>query len=764
MTTPALTPRPTLRQRLVKTLGQAARRVLSPSRNLRGQSAWLLLTLAAAPVGATVTLLDVEFASLPGNQVEIDLVFSGGVPRPEDFATENPSRIAIDFPGVTSALERRSLPIGLGVAHSLIAIEASDRTRVVINLNDSVPYRISTQGNRVTVALNPDRPAPIPVTETRLPTSPGATSTAPARSSPRGTLRDIDFRRGADGQGRVVITLPSAETRISVREEGRDVIVDIPNTELPQRLFRRLDVVDFATPVAAVESRAVGGDVRVDIKTGSEFEFLAYQTDNIFTVEFRELTPAEREQMERERIVYSGDRLSLNFQDIEVRAVLQLLADFTGLNLVASDTVRGGITLRLQNIPWDQALDIILKTKGLSMRQTGNVIMVAPTQEIAAQERLELESRQQIEELAPLRSEFVQINYARAADLAVLIKSDQNNLMSERGNVTVDHRTNTLLIQDTAAKLEDIRRLVTRLDIPVRQVMIESRVVLASNNFARDLGVRFGLSGSMGAIGSNELLVAGGQPGHLSTADINKGPFMGAYDPRFYQTPSPNEGPFRGSGEPSIPFNSGIEIPAGSGTDSLWVNLPAPTPSGAVNFLLGKVGSHLLQLELSAMQREGRGEVVSAPRVVTSDQHQAIIRVGEEIPVPGTADNAGTTTEFKDAVLQLDVTPHITPDDRIIMDLRVNKDSPNRAVPTVNNVPPITTQSVQTRVLVDNGETVVLGGVYEREQTFAREQVPWLGDLPVLGNLFKTTQRQDNNSELLIFVTPKILKGELATR
>ncbi len=342
-------------------------------------------------------------------------------------------------------------------------------------------------------------------------------------------MKNIDFRRGADGEGRVIITLPSPETAVSVREEGRDVIVDIANTQLPQRLFRRLDVVDFATPVVAVESRAMGGDVKVDIKTTEEYEYLAYQTDNLFTVEFRSLTAAEKQQLERDKIVFSGDRLSLNFQDIEVRAVLQLLADFTGLNLVASDTVRGNITLRLKNVPWDQALDIILKTKGLSMRQTGNVVMVAPTQEIAAQEKLELESKIQIEELAPLRSEFIQVNYAKAASFAALLKSEDNNLMTpDRGSVTVDERTNTLLVQDTAAKLEEVRRLVNRLDIPVRQVMIESQVVIANDDFARDLGVRFGLTGSMGASGGNELLIGGGQPGNLggtaeSTRDLSWG-------------------------------------------------------------------------------------------------------------------------------------------------------------------------------------------------------------------------------------------------
>ncbi|MGB5835168.1 MAG: type IV pilus secretin PilQ [Thiohalocapsa sp.] len=729
----------------------------------------LLSTWFAAPTCAVAAVLeDVEFASLPGNQVEIDLVFSGTVPKATDFATENPARIAIDFPGATSGLDKKQLPIGLGVAHSLVAIEASDRTRVVINLNDSVPYELSTRGNRVTIALNPERSAPIPRQAASRSAAPAGASPNRVRSatrhSPSGSVKNIDFRRGADGEGRVIITLPSSDTAVSVREEGRDVVVDIANTQLPQRLFRRLDVVDFATPVVAVESRAKGRDVKVDIQTTEEYEYLAYQTDNIFTLEFRALTSAEKEQLERDKIVYSGDRLSLNFQDIEVRAVLQLLADFTGLNLVASDTVRGNITLRLKNVPWDQALDIILKTKGLSMRQTGNVIMVAPTQEIAAQEKLELESKIQIEELAPLRSEFIQVNYAKAASLATLLKSEDNNLMTpERGSVTVDDRTNTLLVQDTAAKLEEIRRLVNRLDVPVRQVMIESRVVIANNDFARDLGVRFGLSGSMGRTGSNELLVAGGQPGNLSTSEVDKGPFMGQYDPRFYQDPSLNEGPYRGSGQPLVPYNSGIEIPAGSGNDSLWVNLPAPTPSGAINFLLGKVGSHLLQLELSAMQREGRGEVVSSPRVVTSDQNQAVIKVGQEIPYQEATGEGNTTVAFKEAVLKLEVTPHITPDDRIIMDLKVNKDNPD-FTRDVLGVPPVDTRSVETSVLVDNGETVVLGGVYEREKAFQREQVPWLGDLPVVGNLFKTTQRQDNNEELLIFVTPKILKSDLANR
>lgn len=732
---------------------------------------WLPLLLgglaALTPAGAA-DLQDVQFSALPGNRVEIQLTLSEAVPAPETFSTDSPARIALDFPGVSSKLDRKAIPIGVGAVHSLVAVEASDRTRVVLNLNDSVPYEVTTSGNRVAIKLNtgdPTASAPAPMAQAA--TAPrGSVQPVAARAQPRASggsapaVRDIDFRRGPGGEGRVTIKLPSAQTRVAVREQGSRVLVDLYDTTLPQRLFRRLDVSDFATPVSAVESRPKGRNVELEIQTGSDFEHLAYQTDDIFTLEFRSLTPSEKDEAQRKKVVYSGDRLSLNFQDIEVRAVLQLLADFTGLNLVASDTVQGSITLRLKNVPWDQALDIILKTKGLSMRQTGNVIMVAPTQEVAAQEKLELESQQQIEDLSPLRSEFIQVNYAKAAELAGMIKSKDTNMLSERGNVTVDSRTNTLIVQDTTAKLDDIRGIVGRLDIPVRQVMIESRIVIANNDFARDLGVRFGVSGSTGSGpkpirdpqtgeivswtgGGTQLLTSGGMPGNLSTFDYQRGAFG-----RNVTT--------------GVPFNSAIENPAGSGNDALMVNLPAPTPSGAINFLIGKVGSYLLQLELSAMQKEGRGEIISSPRVITSDSKQATIKVGQEIPYQSVSANQGTNVQFKEAVLQLDVTPQITPDDRIIMDLKVNKDSAD-FTRTVLGQPPIDTRSVETTVLVDNGETVVLGGVFEREKAFQKEQVPWLGDIPVLGRLFKLEQRRDNNTELLIFVTPKILKGEIAS-
>jgi type IV pilus assembly protein PilQ len=729
----------------------------------RAARLWMLLLATLSLGSAQASTLEVaEFAALPGNQVEVELVFSGSPPTPSDFSTEDPARIAIDFPGTVNGIGRGSVPIGLGVAHSLVALEASDRTRVVINLNESVPYQLQTVGNRVRVTLNPEQATPTPAPSRRFDGSSRAVSRG-------GSVEDIDFRRGGDGEGRVIISLPSAETRVNVIEEGRDIVVGISDSDLPQRLVRRLDVVDFGTPVVAVESRPVGDDVRVNIQTTDPFDYIAYQTDNLFTVEFRSLTPAEQEQAERERIVYAGDRLSLNFQDIQVRAVLQLLADFTGLNLVASDTVEGSITLRLDSVPWDQALDIILKTKGLAMRQSGNVIMVAPAAELAEREKLELETRQQIQELAPLRTEFIQINYAKAGEIAELLKGYREQvaevvplaaaeaielvssrreapLLSERGSVTSDPRTNTLIIEDTAARLAAIRELIARLDVPIRQVLIESRVVIANNNFARDLGVRFGVSGSTGSRDGNQLLVGGGlNPGEGGIDGL------GNFD----------AGPYGFDLSTGTPFNSIIQNE--NAAPNLWVNLPVRDPAGAVNFLLGKVGSHLITLELSAMQREGRGEIISSPRVVTTDRQEAQIQLGQQIPYQSTDDQGNPTTTFQDATLKLNVTPNITADQRIIMDLEVSKDEADYAQPTEAGFP-INRRTVETQVLVENGETIVLGGVYEGTKSQNTEQVPWLGSLPMVGRLFKRTERLETNQELLIFVTPKILKADMAVR
>ncbi len=670
-------------------------------------------------------LRDISFSALPGNRVEIVLETSEPVGAPSSFTTDNPARIAIDLPNTTSALEQKITPIAIGIARSVTAIEAGDRTRVVINLLEQTGHAIRGEGNKVIVAIGASSGA-----GTMSATKPAE----PRRNTANReglSINNVDFRRGTQGEGRVEIELSDASTVVDMRQQGDRIVLDFIDTSLPPQLARTLDVLDFATPVTTIETRPDGRNTRMSIATSGEFEHLAYQTNDIYTVEFRALTKQEKEARRKELQVYEGDRLSLNFQDIEVRAVLQLLADFTGLNMVVSDTVSGRITLRLKNVPWDQAMDIILKTKGLSMRRNDNVVLVAPTEEIAAREKLELESQQQIEELAPLRSELVQVNYAKAEDLAVLLKSTDNKLISDRGSVSIDERTNTLLVQDTAAKLSEIRALVGELDVPIRQVLIESRIVIANNDFARDLGVKLGFSGAT-TKGSRTGVVGGGLAGDLDASAL-AGPFI---------------------------------VTGGADNENLLVNLPqtlAAGSGGAINLVLGKMGSYLLRLELSAMQQEGKGEIISSPRVITSDQNKAVIKQGVEIPYQEATSSGATSVSFKEAVLQLEVTPHITPDDRVIMDLKVNKDNPD-FTRAVLGVPPVDTRELETSVLVDNGETVVLGGVFERTKSKNRSSVPFFGDIPGIGWAFQQNQVQDENSELLIFVTPKILKDTLTLR
>ncbi|MEZ5588192.1 MAG: type IV pilus secretin PilQ [Sedimenticolaceae bacterium] len=676
-------------------------------------------------------LQDISFSALPGNRVEIVLTTSEPVGQPASFTTDNPARIAIDLANTTSSLEQKVTPVAIGLARSVTAIEAGDRTRVVINLLEQVSHEIRSEGNKLIVSIGAGSGAGS-MSATSTPTAGVASSrNVPGRSGL--SLQNIDFRRGTQGEARVEIELSDPSVVVDMRQQGDRVVLDFMDSTLPPQLARTLDVMDFATPVTTIETRPDGRNVRMTIATSGEFEHLAYQANNTYTVEFRGLTKQEKEARRKEQQVYEGERLSLNFQDIEVRAVLQLLADFTGLNMVVSDTVDGRITLRLKNVPWDQAMDIILKTKGLSMRRNDNVVLVAPTEEIASREKLELESQQQILELAPLRSELIQVNYAKAADFAALLKSAENKLISERGSVSIDERTNTLLVQDTAAKLSEIRALISELDIPVRQVLIESRIVIANNDFARDLGVKLGFGATTQGNGTSTGVVGGGLPGDLDGSTI---------------------------GYP------GVEIPAGSGNQGLLVNLPqtlAAGSGGAVNLLLGKVGSYLLRLELSAMQQEGKGEIVSSPRVITSDQNEATIKQGVQIPYQEATSSGATSVSFKDAVLELTVTPHITPDDRIIMDLLVKKDNPD-FTRAVLGVPPVDTRELKTSVLVDNGETVVLGGVFERTKSKNIGRVPFFGDLPYVGWAFKQEQVQDENSELLIFLTPKILKDTLTLR
>jgi len=677
------------------------------------------LQTAAADAPQLNSLKSINFAGLPGNQVQITFELSQPVSNPASFTIDNPARIAFDLPATKSELAKRSQSIGIGPAKSITAVEVKGRTRVVLNLFEMVPYETRAEGNRIVVVLGADGQR---VASTTPSTSTADSSNNATTASISAAITGIDFRRGEQGEGRVVVTLSDPSIPVDMRQEAGKIILEFSGASLPEALERRLDVTDFATPVKLIDTESKGDKVRMEITPIGEYEHLAYQSDNQFTLEVRETTVEEKDLAKKEKFGYTGERLSLNFQDIEVRSVLQLLSDFTGQNIVVSDSVTGNLSLRMQNVPWDQALDIVLKTKGLAKRENGNVILIAPSEEIAAREKLELESMKQIEELAPLYSDLIQINYAKATDLANLLSNDDSSQMSERGKVSVDERTNTLLVQDTADKLEQIRRLVSRLDIPVRQVLIESRIVLANNDFARELGVKFGLSHNSTASDNETRFILGGkQEGDVNYADTI----------------------------------TGYETPGGSGLEGLLVNLPAANPSGSLGIALGKLGSNLLALELSAMQLEDRGEVVSSPRVITSNQQEAVIQQGVEIPYQRASSSGATAVTFKEAVLELRVTPQITPDDRIIMDLKVSKDTVGQIFA---GVPSIDTRNVETSVLVDNGETLVLGGIYEQERGREKEQVPFFGELPGVGWLFRTERTINEKSEMLIFVTPKIIK------
>lgn len=687
--------------------------VQGPStRSLRWLAVWLLLSLVALftqqSIAADNTLESVSYSALPGDQVQLVLQFTQAPPEPLAFTVDNPARIALDFPG-TRNQARRSQDIGIGVARSVHTAEAQGRTRVVLNLAQTVSYQTEIDGNELVLTLGKTGASQ------RFAAAPSTGGTQGASSASRVTR--VDFRRGETGEARVLVNLSDPNVPFDLREQGGRIVLDFLNTRLPEELERRLDVVDFATPVKTVDVTDAGDDVRLTIDPiGSDYEYLAYQSDNLFTIEVRQVPEEVQEARRKEE--YTGERLSLNFQDIEVRSVLQLLADFTGLNLVVSDTVSGNLTLRLKNVPWDQALDIILKTKGLAMRQTGNVVLIAPSEEIAAREKLELEAEQQVRELAPLRSEFIQINYGKAGDIAALLSAPENSLLSERGNVAVDQRTNTLLVQDTAARLDDVRRLVEQLDIPVRQVLIESRIVIASDDFSRELGARFGISNA----DSGD-----------DTLDFTAGSLEGTTQ---------------------LINGDDLEL-----VDRLNVNLPAASPAGSVGLALAKLPfGTLLELELSAAQAENRAEIVSTPRVVTSNQATARISQGVEIPYQEATSSGATNISFKEAVLSLEVTPQITPDGRIFMELTVNNDSVGQIFA---GVPSINTREVLTQVLVDNGQTVVLGGIYEQASNNSVIKVPFFGDLPLLGPLFRNTLNSDSKTELLVFITPKIISEDL---
>lgn len=686
-----------------------------------------LMCVASFSMAASVTLEKIDFASLSGNRVEMRLEFDGIPPDPRSYTIDQPARITLDLFDVVSGLKSKYHNLGVGNARSVTVLEAGDRTRVVVNLTEMVNYSTEVQGNTLFIMLGAGGTGFDQADEASV-SKVASSESLDAVDLNRRTITNIDFRRGESGEGRVEISLSQPDVEIDISQQGTNVRVSMANAAIPENLQRRLDVVDFATPVHIVDALPEGDGSTVFIEAAGTYDYLAYQADDKLVLDFKPVTVDEAEKRRKAKFPYNGEKLSLNFQDIEVRSVLQLIADFTNLNLVASDTVDGRITLRLQNVPWDQALDLILKTKGLDKRQVGNVLMVAPADEIANRERLELENSRQVSELAPMQTEFIQVNYAKAADISELLSAEQG-LLSSRGSVTVDSRTNTLLIQDTAAKLDAVRSALIYLDKPVRQVMIEARIVIASTDFERNLGIKWG-GGTAYARGNTQFSAGGSQS---TLGDLNP----------------------TGNAQTNQTTARTINFPGGLVVDMGVAN---PTTSFALGLLTDE---GLLELELSALESDGLSEVVSQPKLVTADGQTARIESGVEIPYREASSSGAATISFKDAVLSLEVTPQITPDDRIIMDLKVNKDSVGQIF---EGVPSVDTREIQTQVLVENGETIVLGGVYEIESVDATTKTPFLGDVPYLGRLFKRTEKKEEKTELLIFITPRLIKDSLNVR
>jgi type IV pilus assembly protein PilQ len=693
----------------------------------------LVSCLASVTSFAAVNMENIEFSSLPGDKIEIRMQFDGVPPTPTGYTIEQPARIALDLMDVTSGLSSKYHPLGSGNARSVTVVQAGDRTRVIVSLTELVAYETRVAGNTLFVLVG-QQDAGFAQAEPAMaaPATPTFVESPTVKSSEFAAVEEIDFRRGELGEGRVIVRISDPGVGVDVSSEGGDIRIEFAGTHIPENLQRRLDVTDFATPVLSVDALPESDNTVLMVTPTGDYEYLAYQADDVFTLEVKPLTASELEASLDSVFRYRGEKLSLNFQDIEIRSVLQLIADFTDLNLVASDTVAGRITLRLKNVPWDQALDIIMKTKGLDKRQIGNVLMVAPAEELAAREKLELESRQQISELAPLRTEFIEVRYASAAEIFSLFESsgEGEGVLSGRGSVIVDERTNSIILTETTEKINEFRSVLEKLDVPVRQVLIEARIVSASSNFSDAIGVRWGGLG-FGTYNGDSVLGTSG--GSLTTVqEVRDGLTDDSTDPISFTSP-----------------------------DHLLVDLGVNSDI-ASSFAVGLVDEKfLLDLELSAFVSEGRAEDIARPKVITADKQQANISSGVEIPFQEASSSGATATAFKSATLSLDVTPQITPDDRIIMELEVNQDTVGDVF---NGVPSINTNSVKTQVLVNNGETVVLGGIFTVRTTESVQKTPFLGDLPYVGNLFRRKTSTDNKQELLIFITPSLLRDSLTSR
>ncbi len=743
----------------------------SPSSRPGSRSvAWLVgivLALAGTSLVAQNILEDVSFSDRPGGQVELVLTLSGPVGDPQVFSTDSPPRIALDLPDTRNGVTERQVTISSGSTSGVSMVEAAGRTRVVIELFQPSTFNTRIDGNRLIVLIDNGIRGDMAsaAVATRDPTK-------TISSAEMSTVESIDFRRGRNGEGRVLISFSSDRAATDLKREGDRLVLDIFNASLPPELSQRLDVLDFATPVQFVETRGRGNGARMIINATGPYNQMAYQAGTEFVVEITPIREDTAGSGGREEPEYSGNRVTFNFQDIAVRSVLQLLADVSELNIVVSDSTQGNVTLRLINVPWDQALDIVLQAKGLDKRRNGNVIWIAPASEIAQREQALEDARIAMDDRAQLVSDYIAINYGNAEDIARLLTEGSlqgggggaaaggsgggRGFLSDRGSVSFDLRTNTLLLNDIAPRIAQIRELVALLDRPVQQVLIESRIVVANENFARDIGVRFGVSGAREDSRGN-VVTAGGR---LEATDAMSNV---AITNRLLGRSSglPVGVPGTIPSAPAPGTVQGIAVP--NLIDRLGVNLPAVPGSPSFGFtVLGQ--DYLLDLELSALEAEGKGEVISSPRVITASQQEAVIAQGQEVPFQSVTAGAGgaaptTQTEFKEAVLELRVTPTISPDQRVFMLLDVSQDSIGGVAPNGEII--LDVRRISTGVLVDNGQTVVLGGIYETESRRDVTKVPALGDVPVLGNLFRRQNRTANKRELLIFVTPKILAESL---
>ncbi len=681
---------------------------------LLGVAAFSTILQAEDQSGLVNKIESLDFSSLPGGRVSVRIKTTLPLTNPPaGFTLNNPARIALDFPKVANGLSKSNIRADQGALKSVTLAQAKDRTRMVLNLSKNVAYSTSSNANEITITLQANEASTNASVETKF--------AEPVLGSQKTTINNVDFARGKNGEGRVIIDLSDASAGINIKQKGKTIVVDFINTDVPANLQRRLNVTNFNTPVIYVDTLKQGNNSQMVIEPKGNWEQSAYQADKKFIIDVRQIVEDPNKLVKGSKPGYTGEKLSLNFQNIEVRSVLQVIADFTGLNIITSDTVTGNLTLRLKDVPWDQALDIITQSKGLAMRKTGNVILVAPADELAAKEKQSLEAAQQIEDIEPLKTEVFTLKYMKAEALKTILSDPKQKILSKRGSAVLDQRTNTVFVQDTAKYLVQVQSIINTTDIAVKQVMIESRLVIADDKFGKSLGVRFGVQKQHA--GDNSYAVGG-------TLD---------------------------SSSSSVKTAS-----TGLNANGLNSNLPVANAFGNVAFSLFRLPAGLLlNLELSALETDKRGKVVSSPRVTTANQHKAIIKQGTQIPYLEASSSGAATVSFKDAVLSLEVTPQITPDDKIIMDLEVKKDSVGAVV---SNVPSIDTQSISTQVLVSNGETAVLGGIFQQTERNDVDKVPFFGDLPVLGNLFKRRTTQSDKTELLIFITPKIMDDSLGLR